>query len=93
MVSKASIISQSIYIMWITCILNNTSPVSRCSSLDTRPTADRLWQPLLRSTALLSTCHFAFCQFLTRFKSFFENLKLIESKKEDFKGPHTLDLF
>ena len=63
------------------------------SSFDTHPTADRFWQPLLRSTALFSTCHFAFCQFSTRFESFFENLKLIESQKEDFKEPHTLDFF
>ena len=75
----ALIISLSIYIMQITCILYNTSPVSRCSSLYTRPTADRFWQPLLSSTALLPTCHFTFCQFLTRFESFFKNLKLIES--------------
>ena len=71
----ASIISLSIYIMWITCILYNTSPVSRRSSLDTRPTADPFWQPLLSSTALLPTCHFTFCQFLTNFESFFQELE------------------
>ena len=90
MVSGASIISQSIYIIWITCILNNTSPVSRRSKLSrlSRPTADRFCQPLLRSTALYQHTISHFVNFWLDLNLFSRTWNLLSLRKKISKD-HT----
>ena len=92
----ASIISLSIYIMWITCILDNTSPVSRrsrFSSLDTCPTADCFWQPLLRSTALYQHAISHFVNFWLDLNLFSRTWNLLSLRKKISKNHTRWTLF